>query len=309
MTSTGVTYNHKNSHFWQLDFTGKERDPETGYSYFGARYLDHTPLTLWLSVDPMADKYPSISPYAYCAWNPLKLVDPDGNEISTHTDKEGNVVAVYNDGDNGVYRHNGNRAFTENELKEKYNPTNHTDAGGEWMGESLHSLSFAEQGEYNSSRIVVPDKTLKIQFGSTELTDAANNIIRQNPSLKTYAQFAGQNGDWDIKKNIHQGSLLYGKYASPRDAGNFVAGVVAESAGTLGCLIAQFGYGAYNISGNNKVKTGIITVSSLGLLIGTPIMGAINVRIIMNGEDELSQHCIDLGKEYQKKHKPIKKQQ
>ena len=30
----------------------------------------------------MADKYPSLSPYAYCAWNPVKLVDPDGDSIS-----------------------------------------------------------------------------------------------------------------------------------------------------------------------------------------------------------------------------------
>ena len=29
----------------------------------------------------MADKYPGISPYAYCAWNPVKLVDPDGREM------------------------------------------------------------------------------------------------------------------------------------------------------------------------------------------------------------------------------------
>ena len=29
----------------------------------------------------MADKYPCISPYAYCAWNPVKLVDPDGREV------------------------------------------------------------------------------------------------------------------------------------------------------------------------------------------------------------------------------------
>ena len=61
-------------------FTGKERDEETGYGYFGARYMDHELMTMWLSVDPMADKYPSISPYAYCAWNPVKLVDPDGND-------------------------------------------------------------------------------------------------------------------------------------------------------------------------------------------------------------------------------------
>ena len=59
-------------------FTGKERDEETGYGYFGARYMDHELMTGWLSVDPMADKYPGVSPYAYCVWNPVKLVDPDG---------------------------------------------------------------------------------------------------------------------------------------------------------------------------------------------------------------------------------------
>ena len=62
-------------------FTGKERDSETGFSYFGARYYDSDILTGWLSVDPLADKYPSLSPYAYCAWNPVRLVDPDGEEI------------------------------------------------------------------------------------------------------------------------------------------------------------------------------------------------------------------------------------
>lgn len=34
----------------------------------------------WLSVDPLADKYPNISPYAYCGWNPVKYVDQDGRE-------------------------------------------------------------------------------------------------------------------------------------------------------------------------------------------------------------------------------------
>ena len=62
-------------------FTGKEKDEETGYGYFGARYMDHELMTMWLSVDPMADKYPSISPYAYCAWNPVRLVDPDGKKV------------------------------------------------------------------------------------------------------------------------------------------------------------------------------------------------------------------------------------
>ena len=61
-------------------FSGKERDEETGYSYFGARYYNSA-LSIWLSVDPMSDKYPGVSPYAYCANNPVKLVDPNVREI------------------------------------------------------------------------------------------------------------------------------------------------------------------------------------------------------------------------------------
>ena len=52
----------------------EQRDEETGYGYFGARYMDHELMTMWLSVDPMAGKYPGISPYAYCSWNPVKSV-------------------------------------------------------------------------------------------------------------------------------------------------------------------------------------------------------------------------------------------
>ncbi len=60
-------------------FSAKERDSETGLSYFGSRYYS-SDLSIWLSVDPMSDKYPSLSPYVYCADNPVKLVDPNGEE-------------------------------------------------------------------------------------------------------------------------------------------------------------------------------------------------------------------------------------
>ena len=61
-------------------FNGKEKDDETGYSYYGARYYTDR-LSIWLSADPLADKYPHLSPYAYCADNPVMLVDPDGKKI------------------------------------------------------------------------------------------------------------------------------------------------------------------------------------------------------------------------------------
>jgi len=81
--------------FHSFVFTGKERDKETGYGYFGARYMDHELMTMWLSVDRYADKYPFISPYAYCAWNPIRLTDPNGDTIVIKGD---NANYLYIDG-------------------------------------------------------------------------------------------------------------------------------------------------------------------------------------------------------------------
>ncbi len=60
-------------------FNGKEKDQETGYNNYGARYY-YDWASIWLSVDPMSDKYPSLTSYNYCANNPVMLVDPDGRD-------------------------------------------------------------------------------------------------------------------------------------------------------------------------------------------------------------------------------------
>ena len=77
-----IKYNAERLPKYPQSFTGKERDSETGFSYFGARYYDSDILTGWLSVDPMADKYPGLSPYAYCALNPIRVVDPNGDSCA-----------------------------------------------------------------------------------------------------------------------------------------------------------------------------------------------------------------------------------
>ena len=61
-------------------FNAKELDEETGLYYYGARYLDPT-AAVWLSVDPLFEKYAGMSPYNYCAGNPVKYIDIDGNVI------------------------------------------------------------------------------------------------------------------------------------------------------------------------------------------------------------------------------------
>ena len=80
-------------------FSAKERDPETGLSYFGSRYYS-SDLSVWLSVDPMSNKYASLSPYVYCANNPVKLVDPNGKEIwKPEITETGDIRLLFEEGD------------------------------------------------------------------------------------------------------------------------------------------------------------------------------------------------------------------
>ena len=61
----------------RYDFTGKERDNQTTYDYFGARYYDSR-IGRWGGVEPLLDKYISFSPYIYVFDNPILVVDVDG---------------------------------------------------------------------------------------------------------------------------------------------------------------------------------------------------------------------------------------
>ena len=50
------------------------------YDYFGARYY-MSDISVWLSVDPLASRYPSVSPFMYVLGNPLRYTDPDGRWV------------------------------------------------------------------------------------------------------------------------------------------------------------------------------------------------------------------------------------
>jgi RHS repeat-associated protein len=69
-------------------FTGKERDPESGNDYFGARYYASS-MGRWLSPDRLnltddrvLNPANTLNKYVYGGNNPLKYVDPDGKDIT-----------------------------------------------------------------------------------------------------------------------------------------------------------------------------------------------------------------------------------
>ena len=68
-------------------FSGKEWDSIQSSYDFGARSFVPI-LPRWTTMDPMSEKYYHLSPYAYCAGNPINLVDPEGKIIVGHTRKD-----------------------------------------------------------------------------------------------------------------------------------------------------------------------------------------------------------------------------
>ena len=276
-------------------FTGKELSEESGEYDFGARFLDPIP-GRFTTIDPLAEKYYSLSPYAYCAGNPMSFVDPDGTFISTHTDYDGNVIFVRDDGGNGVYRHSGNRFQARRQVLSQYSLAN-TSAGGEYMGESLHSLSFADMNRYHETGSVKEARNMRIMFNDQSLTRDIERVMASNPGIYGYAKNARAKGIWDLKSNHQTGSLLFGKYASPRDAGNFLAGMFSASKGIVSGII-DYGYGVYNASGNSIPKSAGMVLFS----IASPLPGFfIMYNYFKNeGEDELSKKVQLLGEEYYK---------
>jgi len=63
-------------------YNGKELEAMNGLNqmdYGARRRFSWGPI--WTGVDPLAEDYPNLSSYVYCANNPVKFVDPDGRLV------------------------------------------------------------------------------------------------------------------------------------------------------------------------------------------------------------------------------------
>ena len=70
-TTDSNVQNHK--------YNGKEFDGMHGLNTYDYGARQYNPVTArWDRMDPLCEKYYSISPYAYCMNNPVRFVDPNG---------------------------------------------------------------------------------------------------------------------------------------------------------------------------------------------------------------------------------------
>ena len=106
MTMPGRSYN---AHTSRHGFTGHEKESDLAEGIYTTEYrLYDARVGRWLSIDPLFEKYVGMSPYNYCAGNPVKLVDVDGRDaevIGTGTEEDPYIVtAKYYYTKNGEYK-------------------------------------------------------------------------------------------------------------------------------------------------------------------------------------------------------------
>ena len=63
----------------RVELNAKELDEETSMYYYWARYYEPR-LSLWMSTDPLEDKYYNSSSYAYYHNNPIRFIVLDGKD-------------------------------------------------------------------------------------------------------------------------------------------------------------------------------------------------------------------------------------
>ena len=152
-------------------FNGKEKDWESGFHYYGARYYWSEVLTGWLTVDRYADKYPSISPYSYCAWNPTKLIDPSGDTILISNNNE---KVVYTKG----MTYNGDDAFI-NKTVGCLNDMGETPEGEKVLEKLIGSSNSYTYTSLTPSKAKAAfnDKTLNFEMGNAASNDYAHETF------------------------------------------------------------------------------------------------------------------------------------
>lgn len=182
--------NHRNSNYSPYKFNGKELDAETGYYYYGARYYNPR-VSLWLSVDPLADYNPM--------YNDEHYIDGDHNE------------GIYNSGNNNpyIYTYQNPVIFVDPNGKQSNNSNNNNNQ----IHRTYTMNSYIKMWEKSNSRRMTADEKITLRAGCIGIT-ALNvgitgkltfpgNVPQRGPAYSSFkrAQEAAKLREADIKKN------------------------------------------------------------------------------------------------------------
>ena len=239
-------------HAYRYDHAGKEWSDVTLSYDFGARnYLPSIPR--WTTMDPLAEKYYSISPYVYCAGNPVNLVDvegkstrvkklPDGTFMvigGSKDDKDLNVY-VYSPDENGKYTIKGESIGITTSVTSFYHAEKDT-----WMGViDVNDIS----GMVFLDRIVDENQSL-LGFAWDAREGQLNDFKNTNGTVDV------PDGKKDMYRGMPVGITSKGilVFSSARDIGNMAAGYKSGLSG-LGWILTRMAFDGYQSYQNSKIS-------------------------------------------------------
>jgi len=183
LSRNGTDVIHKNEYL----YNGKMHQDEMGLNLldYGARIYDPV-LGRWHCIDNSAEKYKFVSPYIYVLNNPIKLLDPDGNDIKIYyavTNKAGHTVGYKSWSFNGMNQKNApNNAFVRDFLLSYEKNTRN--GGGEKMKEAAKSIEYTisliKENEKKNRAVIIWSKQ-----GSREERQETAVFWNPNLALKT----------------------------------------------------------------------------------------------------------------------------
>jgi RHS repeat-associated protein len=190
-------------------FNAKELDEESGMYYYEARY--YAPPT-FISRDPLFEKYPFMSPYAYCANNPVKYIDPDGNDWYERE----NGQITWTD-------HTNKKDFENSGIKGTYLGKTY-EADGKYyslFGQTMSANSRIGKITKKIDNAFINYANYLIDNNNRKPYDPTNPGEWQNEPIQTVTDFSGvipfKESFWSTSQNIYAPGDMGGKYAGVAD--------------------------------------------------------------------------------------------
>ena len=175
-------------------YNGKEFDKMHGLNTYDYGARQYNPVTArWDRMDPLAEKYYSISPYAYCMNNPIIFVDPDGMDGVAAIDFDNKTILIsqtfyYNKKSEGL---NKKGIVSDREINNS--SLGHITAPAE--------ISFVDKDGFSSKPWNVKGwiVSFKCEFIGLDSDEAVEKALDANPEANAlcYDENMDQNGIWD----------------------------------------------------------------------------------------------------------------
>ena len=220
----GMPYADNYTSVQPYKYGGKELDRTNGLDMYDFHARQYDPaFPCFTSIDELCEKYPSISPYAYCMGNPINAIDPDGRRtwrirkdgsIYDYSDKNKSFDAfvIVDSKGNTKTDSDGNEIC----IKFDYGTVTMVENVPVSFGDATYNLTmFHIKGDDNAQQLFEfmanPQETTNVEWSHTKIgtEDSQKNVV-------------GTSGE---RQHTHQKGYLYEKgYTIRYDAHNHPLG-------------------------------------------------------------------------------------